>query len=591
MAGTSVSALLRTAATAASKQTTLNDDLAAQKFANSAQTADDYQEYATYLRGRISSTTNPITVVGLQNKATAAFSAFSSNEIQRSAIDVLEGNGTLEDKQNTIIGLYNRASSIGDDNLSQNLRQQYDSLNIQIQNQRQTVASEMSANNVTNLKDLADSYINGDDPNQAKTNPSNAQLVQLFKTQGADAVDKLFTSPDGKTQYSMWDMIYSNIYHSVAALQLAAQSSSSQSEANTLYQQAARIQDGTTTYNIAGISVSVNDVINAADAARNGQILYQPVKDSNGDTTLKQNKITDYVWARDMQGNYRIVQTRNELSSLVTETQDPNTPGQLTQLGTQLKAKLKQAGYDVIGVDSTSGLIRVRQTTAAPGGKDATNIPGTAVGESFEVAYDPTSGDVRLESSASNPNDPTTKQIFGISLHGDKGNNTDFGQIYKVSATGDTFFSDPAINSVGSFNAASVPKLLSAAALQGTNGPGVDLQNDSSTTSLFANAATRQANMERIAAATTASIQGSSVGVQNSNPGFDIQAMQVPAGARLTVSNMPAPGPISIAKPTPLPNVSVSTAPNTQTIQQPAKGGPTGSLQVNNQPNTQTIKV
>lgn len=585
MAG--VSALLRSASAAYAKSVTLNDDVAAQTFANSAQTADDYTTYKTYLAGRMTQEVDPTKVIALQNKSMSAFTAFTSNEVQRSAINVLEGSGTLQDKQGTILDLYKKAASIGDLNLAQNLRNQYDSIDVEIQNQQKTLASEMATNNVKSLTDLATSYLTGDDPKQASTNPSNTQIMQLYKTQGPEALDKLLTGPDGKTQFNMWDLIYSNVYHAAAAYQAAAQYDSSPSGAMALYDKAAGIINGTTTWNIGGITVGTQDILDAADAARNGQNLFVPSKDASGNNILKKTNITDYVWARDQQGNYRIIQTRNELSQLVTSTADPSNPSKLTKLGGTIQTKLKQAGYDVIGVEN--GQIRVRQTTTGKGGTSA--IPGTRPGDSFLVSYDNASGDLRLESAQTDPNNPGSHEIYAISLHGDATSNTDFGGIYKVNAADETFFSNPNIGSTGSFNPAAAPKLASVLP-PSTGGPAVDMGSEAGTSNLlFTNGAARQTNMERIAAATAKAVQ-SPIGVQNASPGFDIQALNVPAGARLTVNNMPNPQNISLAKPAALPNLSVNNAPPTSAPLKVASApAPSGGLSVSNAPSNQSISV
>lgn len=162
----SVSSLVRTAGSIASSITAYQDSLAAAEFQNSAQSAADFNQYAQYLQGRIGTVSsaggvaNASKALSLSQTLQSANRSFTSNEIQRQSISVLEGGGNNVDKLNTIQQLYYRAANNGDNNLAQNLRQQFDSLSQQVQYQQQQAAdssaSYAKANSIAQAGGYAD---------------------------------------------------------------------------------------------------------------------------------------------------------------------------------------------------------------------------------------------------------------------------------------------------------------------------------------------------------------------------------------------------------------------------------------------------
>lgn len=559
---TSASALFRSAESARTKQVTLEDDIAAFNWQSSDQTNEDYQTYRQFLETRSTSTVDPIKRISYQNKAVSAQRAFASNEIQRSAIDVLEGRGSLQDKQTTVLQLYKDALSNGDMNLAQNLRNQYDTIDVELQNQAtaaaakmKSAAEDMARLQVTNLKDLAKKYVEGDSPEQASTDPSIKQMVDLYKTQGSDKINELFTTADG-TQFNFWDKVYYNVYKAAEALQLAANTATTDAQAETLYNQAADIINGKTKYDVAGVSVGVTEILDAADAARNGQNYFQPGKDAKGNNTFIKTKITNLLWARDTAGNLRIVETRDQISPLSSKITDPNDPTKKITIEQNIKNRLAEAGYEFIGTDENGG-IQIRQTTNSATSEP---IPGSTVGEQFVAFYDPLTNSLRFKSEQQDPNNPQSRDLFAINLNA---GDPLFGKISKVDANAETFFGTNGIpNSTVSdagarflnvvLNPPVKPNAVFDNSLLGYNANTTDqvlLQGQ--------NAANAQKAADRLQAATQASLS-----LQSNLPnGTSINQLAVPAGARLEVKPLPAPKPVSVTATPAAPPITVTPTP------------------------------
>lgn len=141
------SALVKSAASLASQVNDYQDKLQALQWSASAQTPDDWASYQAYLDRRIGtlngtgSLSNASKALSLTSTMQSAQRSYVSNQIQVSAINILEGNGTLTDKQGAVADFYEQAVNNQDLSLAQNLRQQYDSINQQIQYETQQAAT------------------------------------------------------------------------------------------------------------------------------------------------------------------------------------------------------------------------------------------------------------------------------------------------------------------------------------------------------------------------------------------------------------------------------------------------------------------
>lgn len=127
---TSPSAVINAARSGRARQQAVNDQAAAFEYDTSAQTEADYNSYKAYLEGRLKNTTesNVGAKITIQSKLNSAYSAFTSNEIQRATDSINLGEATSTDKYNKIYSLYQRAATMGNANLAQNLASQLISL-------------------------------------------------------------------------------------------------------------------------------------------------------------------------------------------------------------------------------------------------------------------------------------------------------------------------------------------------------------------------------------------------------------------------------------------------------------------------------
>ena len=141
MAGTS--ALLKSAASRRAAIQNEKNRLIDMEWQLSAQTEADFKAYTSHY-DKLLQTSGSTEQITYTNKIISARRSFTTNEIQRLSIGVLEGTNTNEDKLNSMISLYNTAYENGDYSQAQDL-------NLQIDNLYKTVAKEQErAMNVAN---------------------------------------------------------------------------------------------------------------------------------------------------------------------------------------------------------------------------------------------------------------------------------------------------------------------------------------------------------------------------------------------------------------------------------------------------------
>lgn len=597
MAGqAAVSSLLRAATSQRNKTLQLNDDLAAYKFNNSEQNIDDYNEYKEYLTKRLGSTSDPSKQLTIQNKLDSARSAYTSNEIQRTAIGILEGTSTLQDKQSTVLQLYKDAVSNGDLNLAQNLRQTYDSIDAEIQRKAeadakkmQGYAEEMSKAQVTSLTDLADSYLTGDNPDSP--NLSNKQMADYFQKYGSDFYND--TGQVNDTQYNMWDGVYVNTTKAINALTEAANAAyavGNDSKGDSLYEKALKLNNGESAIKFGNMSLTLDEVNNARDAARNGQNYFQARKDQNGNNILVKNKNTNYVWARDVNGNLRIVQTFDEIGNDFNKKQKDAQGKDIPN--SSIADKLKLAGYDVEGTDG-SGLLRVRATNSTLNPLADQN---SSLGESFLVALD-ADGNARF---VTEKGDGTGQSIMKINLTDP--NAPDFGAVQEINGNDETFFGNKDINSVASDSGVSyINRVLKPLQDQVINsGDVTDLQvggpldqfyKGNQVQAVIQGAAVKKDELADRLAAASAAVVPQVVNIQGTGAGgANINNLQVPGGARLTVQ--PVVAPKVVVAPTPAaPKLSVAPVKSTGTLQVGNNNGAIPGNKSNSSAPTSTPKL
>lgn len=151
LGNTSVSSLVRSANSLQSEINTYNDSMASYQYELSTKSDADLAAYQDYLAKRINnlqstgSVTDANKALTLARTVTTATRSNVSANIQRENIDVMSGNGTLQDKYNVIVGQFQRATSIGDLSLAQQLESQAYSVSQSIQYQAQQAAQAGSA--------------------------------------------------------------------------------------------------------------------------------------------------------------------------------------------------------------------------------------------------------------------------------------------------------------------------------------------------------------------------------------------------------------------------------------------------------------
>lgn len=590
-----ISSMLKSAAAAANRNQAYNDSLAAYEWSNSQQTVDDYNKYTEYLATQSGKTPDPSKQLTYTKAITSAFKSYTSNEIQRSAIDILQGEGTLSDKQQTVKGLYEQAIANGDQNLAVNLQQQYDNIDVEMQKQQeakiasdQALASKMAAHNVATTTQLAQVLLKGSGNNSwdpgSGVLPNNGQLAELYKDYGPEAFNKVHKTDSG-VEYNLWDVAASNMSQAQDALLAAANTTESPSEANSLYNQAMGISDGSTKTKIGGMSLTVDDLNNARDAVRNGQNYFTDTTHVETHTdpgtgksitatvhSITKSDITDLIWARDQQGNLRLVTTyanpvNNPLNQQVVNpnygkvgSNGKTDNSKTIKQGNLVKAQLEKAGYNVISDNSKdNGRITVQQTAR----NDGSALPaGINPGDTFDVYLD-SSGNVR---TVSGQNQQDQSDIYQINLQDGDAN---YGKIQKIDPFMDTALGDPNIpNDVAApsvllgisnadKNTANTTSLLlglpnGVSLLQG--GPsGAFIDN------ITQNQTIKDTNTAKLQAASQAAIAASSASAAALQPALGANALNsLPGDARLTVAP-PKPQPkVVVAPAAPQPKLTVA---------------------------------
>lgn len=309
----SVSSLLKSAQSRRQKIQEQNDAIVAYEYQLSAKTYEDFVEYSNYLRENQRGTTDPSKKLSYEKAINSAQTSYISNEVQRETINVMEGNGNLETKQQKLVDLYYQAADSGNYDLAQSLRSQIDSLSIQIQNEAMARASagqalagqlaKMSANSVQDaIKTIKDDVasLNEEFRTSGGTDAFKATLkrtIDELRAAGAPIAenggyfDVLATMADYGT------MVYDN----ALAQETDPDNIKKFTEDRNTFTQ-------TEAFKIPGvgkdISVSIQDMKDQADAARVGEALFIPYNSGDG-ISFKKNDKTGFVFGRDADGTFR----------------------------------------------------------------------------------------------------------------------------------------------------------------------------------------------------------------------------------------------------------------------------------------------
>jgi hypothetical protein len=369
------SALVKSAASLASQVNDYQDKLQALQWSASAQTADDWAAYQDYLDKRIGhlngtgSLTNASKALSLTSTLQSAQRSFVSNQIQVQAINILEGNSTLQDKQASVVDFYEQAVNNGDMSLAQNLRQQYDSINQQIQYEQQQAAVASQTLQRANISAIKAGFSSAYD---AIKNGLN-EVTHAFKNGDTDTVNSAlnsFSKQQGALFAALGVKLPKGSKLSIAGLMQAAANAEimlNDQEATRLqpisptdaahYQQAAsdlvngvksiQTPAGSMTYQQLG-EWALSDSIASQDKTGKLGSLYRVSTDELGQNNLERNALIGYTYK-----NGQVI----PLSSGQTGTAFGNIQDKSTQ--DQMKKQLQKLGFRV---ETSGGNLKVQFT-------------------------------------------------------------------------------------------------------------------------------------------------------------------------------------------------------------------------------------
>lgn len=164
------SALLRSAGATRKKVRQQEDALQAFIWESSAQTEDEFKAYEDYLQQRQGDSTDPSEQLTYLSKIRTVRRTFTSNELQREQMKIMDGSGTTQSKMAAVENLYNQAVANEDYNLAQNLISQWQVLDIKQQNEAdaaakasQTYYRSLASSRSANLKEAVNKLLKGDE--------------------------------------------------------------------------------------------------------------------------------------------------------------------------------------------------------------------------------------------------------------------------------------------------------------------------------------------------------------------------------------------------------------------------------------------
>lgn len=399
-----ISSLLKQAESARKKRRQFEDQLAAYEWSISAKTQDDFLEYSKFIGDRLVNENDASKALSYQKTLTSTRRSFVSHEIQRQSINVLEGRQNSQGKYNTMVDLYQSAVELGDLDLAQSLRLQLDNLDRSIQAEQQranSIASTMASAQATSVEDTVDYITKDTDPNGAfnfideegnnRVLPTLGALRKIYEDGGEESINEisqLVADATGTGAGNYWDIAGAVVEQVIALNQEGAQLVGvDTSKGRQFLQFAERIQNGEMKFEIApGLGkLSYTDVIDAQDASRAGQQLFIPAQ-RNGENVFEKTKVTDFVWGRDANGDYKLIQVRQEFGDNFGERGQQikftNADGETEFINpTDARNRLIEQGFNISESDgklvlgTTQGQSQARQLQAL----------GISPGTSFDV--------------------------------------------------------------------------------------------------------------------------------------------------------------------------------------------------------------
>lgn len=316
--------ILKAAAAARKRVMAQEDALTSFEWENSAQTYDDFIAYSKYLEKRSNETNDVSDQLTYQTKLRSARRSYTSNELQRSQMAIMEGRAGTQDKMNAVKDLYFQAVDNGDMNLAQNLYSQWDALSIKLQNEQEAAvkayessvkSGQANADKVFTdlIKDLTKGVDDVTLPTGTKVTPLNVIARDLEQTGGSSAT---------------WEAAQDTLEALRGVVIDQYNAATTQEQIDKLEEKyGAGLQDidKEIFFSAGGKKLTAQDVVNAAANEQMNNPIYSLKAEYNGATgknefKLKENNIErlDYARQFDEQGNeyYAPLQVRTDQDSL-----------------------------------------------------------------------------------------------------------------------------------------------------------------------------------------------------------------------------------------------------------------------------------
>lgn len=305
--------LLKSAASTRKKIEAQQDALIAFDWQNSAQSYEDYLAYSKYLEERQSQATDPSQALTYAKTVISARRSYTSNELQRQQMAIMEGRATTTDKMNSVYSLYQQAVQNNDYNLAQNLASQYDTLSVKLQNEQdaaQKVAGTMALNGVKTLDQLAKKLTKG------------TELVELSDGTVVKPLNMLNDElrANGQTSADYFGEALRTVQALQGAIADAYNGASTQEAVDSIESKYADYITGEKKFKLLGTDLTLPDIELAYRSSLANNPLYSPQEIRNENSgaleyKLTKNKIDNFIWTRDENGLYQAVQERTKVPS------------------------------------------------------------------------------------------------------------------------------------------------------------------------------------------------------------------------------------------------------------------------------------
>lgn len=305
--------LLKSASSTRKKIEQQQDAEVAFDWQNSTQSYEDFLAYSQYLEERQAKATDPSQALSYAKTVVSARRSYTSNELQRQQMAIMEGRGTTSDKMGSVYSLYQQAVGNGDYNLAQNLASQYDSLSIKLQNEAeaaQRVAGSMALNGVKTLDQLAKKLTKG------------TELVELADGTVVKPLSILNDElkANGQTSADYFGEALRTVQALQGAIADAYNGATTQEAVDAIESKYGDYISGEKKFKTAAGDLTLPDIELAYKSSLANNPLYSPQEVRNENTglleyKLQKNKIDNFIWIRNEDGTYEAAQERTKVPS------------------------------------------------------------------------------------------------------------------------------------------------------------------------------------------------------------------------------------------------------------------------------------